>query len=226
MRLAMRRASYRAPIPRSIVGRVQTSGYYGRFQPAGIEMKFLDTIEGLTIFGTSGTICAPSLNIVPQDDTQSGRTGRKITIRKIQIRGQAYLPNTLVAATTGDTLRMLVVLDQQANGANPTVAQILESADTNAFYNMANSSRFRVLWDKKMVMNATAGGAPTATASFGEVYKNISWFKACNIPIEYDATASTGALTTIRSNNLMVIGVSNEGIAQVGWTCRIRYSDL
>lgn len=223
----MRRTA--ASIPRSLRalrGRVQTGGFYGRYTGLDAEMKYLDTVEAPGVIAAAGTFFSPSLNIIPQDDTQSGRTGRKITIKKIQIRGQLRLPATTVAASSGDKIRLIFLVDTQTNGANPTLGTITETTDVNTYINMANSSRFRVLMDKTWALNASAGGAPTATPSFGEVIRHWQWYKTCDIPIEYDNSAATGALTTQRSNNVIGIGYTLSGLITSGFTCRIRYSDL
>lgn len=190
------------------------------------EVKYLDTVEPAGVIATTGTFSNPSLNIVPQDDTASGRTGRKITIVKLFMRGEVILPATTVAADASDKVRILLVQDKQANGANPTAATLLETADINAFMNMFNVSRFTVLHDEIVAVNASAAGAPTGTPAFG---RQIVPFKIAktglNIPIEYDASASSGALTTIRSNNIFLFCISLSAKATVSHTCRIRYLD-
>lgn len=222
----MRRA---ATIPRSLYalrGRVQTGGFYGRYTGLDAEMKYLDTVEAAGVIAAAGTFFSPSLNIVPQDDTQSGRTGRKITIKRIQIRGQVRLPTTTTAANSADKIRLVFLVDTQTNGANPTIGTVFETTDINAYMNMANSSRFRVLLDKTFTVVASAGGAPTGAPAFGEVLRAWTWYKKCDIPIEYDNSATTGALTTQRSNNIIGIGFTLNGLATSAFTCRIRYSDL
>lgn len=222
--LAARRARMR--IPRFLVGRVATTGFFGRFQPQGPEMKFLDTTVAASSPATTGTIFSSSLNIIPQDDTQSGRIGRKVTVKRVQLRGQVLLPATTTAADTADRLRILVVLDMQANGASPLVGQVMETGSINSYLDMANVSRFRVLADKLFTLSASAAGAPTGTPSFGAVLKSFSIYKKVNIPIEYDASASTGALTTIRSNNILVVALTQNALATLAFTSRIRYTDM
>lgn len=224
--LAARRSVY-TRIPRPLIGRVQTSGFYGRYNgpDSTRELKFFDTVEPASAVAIAGSIINASLNIVPQDDTQSGRIGRKIVIKKIQMRGQLLLPATTVAADTSDKIRIVMVLDSQTNGAAVAVATITETADINSYLNMANSSRFRVLYDKFHTLTASAGGAPTATPSFGAVLKHYAFFKKCNIPIEYDASAATGAVTTQRTNNLVVFGFTLNNKITNACTYRIRYDD-
>lgn len=225
MRMAQRRA--RSVIPRYLVGRVATTGFYGRFQPSGPELKFLDTIEPNTAVATAGTVSTSSFNIIPQDDTESGRVGRKVNIKKIMFKLAINLPATTVAASTTDRMRIMVIQDKQTNGANPTVAQILATPSTiDSFQNLANASRFNVLYDKTHVISSPAGGAPTATPSFGAETVFLKISKKCDIPIEYDATATTGALTTQRSNNLLLVSWTASNLATLQYTARIRYSDI
>lgn len=206
-------------------GYVATTGFYGRYTGPAAEMKFFDTVEAAATGAVAGTISIGSVNIVPQDDTQSGRIGRKITIKRLQVRGQLVLPATTVAADTTDKIRVMFIQDMQTNGASPTVATILETADINSYLNMANSSRFKVLSDKIYTLNATAGGAPTGTPSFGSVTRNYAIYKKCNIIIEYDNSAATGAIATQRTNNILCMCISLNAKVTHACTVRIRYSD-
>jgi len=206
---------------RSVASRIRRPPLARRLE----EVKFLDTVEPATTCATTGTISIGSLNIVPQNDTESGRTGRKITITRLQCRGQIVIPPTTVAADSYDKVRLMFVLDTQTNGSNPTVATLLQSAAINSYLNMANSSRFKVLSDEIYDISCTAGGAPTGSPSFGGAVKSWSFYKKVNIPIEFDSSASDGSIGTQRTNNIFCLGISLNGKATSAFTCRIRYLD-
>lgn len=215
------------PIPRALVGRVQTSGFFGRFRPGGPEAKFLDTTEAQTAVAIAGTIGQQSLNVIPQDDTQSGRIGRKVTVKSLFIKGQIILPATTVAANTTDLMRIIVYIDKQTNGASAAVATLLETAAINSFRNMANVSRFQILFDKTFTLRCDAGGAPTATPSFNTVVRHFQInVTKLNVVIEYDATATTGAIATQRTNNIGQMALTLSNLATLGYTARIRYDDV
>jgi len=196
-------------------------------QPGGPELKFLDTVEPQSAVAAAGTLGQVSLNIIPQDDTESGRVGRKVSIKKFMVKALMILPATTVAANSVDRIRLMFIVDRQANGASPTVAQILATPSTiDSFQNLANASRFQILYDKTHTISANAGGAPTATPSFSQENRFVKISKKVDIPIEFDSTAATGALTTIRSNNIFQVAWTQGAFITLGYTCRIRYSDM
>ncbi len=210
---------YRVTARRKGYGR--TSGYYGRFQPGpGQEMKFHDVdLDDATI--AAGANVTASINLVAQGVTESTRVGRKFTIRSINWRFHITIP----AGTTGntsDTVRVIMFLDKQCNGATASNTDILETADFQSFNNLANKSRFRTLMDRTYTINAPISGDGT-TIDSGKVEIQDSFFKKVTIPIEYDAVAST--ITGIRSNNLGVILCSSDGVAGFFSKIRLRFSD-
>jgi len=146
-------------------------------------------------------------------------------IKNVMLRGQMKLGLADQVAETSDRCRVVVYLDKQCNGATAGVTDILESGDVDSFNNLANRSRFTILMDKVMGFDLQGGVATGAAYSFGQRVKPFQWFKTCNIPIEFDNSATTGAITTIRSNNIGVLAVTDAGLAETGYVCRIRYTD-
>ncbi len=192
------------------------------------ESKFFDTTRALSATTTAGAITNASLNIIPEGNGQSDRTGRKVTINSLFVHGTIKVPTTTVAADTSDAVRVIFYQDKQANGATATVANLLAAADFRAFYNLSNKSRFIVLKDVKVALAVQAGSGrgTTDTLSYGE---NQRWFNVAktglNIPIEYDDSATGGELTTQRSNNLGVLVISESAKSSVGYIARVRYMD-
>lgn len=212
----IRTGKFKFSIPRTLRRRTTSS-----------ELKYLDTVEPPTAVAIAGTLGQASLNIIPQDDSESGRNGRKVNIKSMFVKLRLLLPATTVAASTVDRIRIMFIQDKQTNGGSATAATILGGTATiDSFMNLANASRFTVLYDKTFTLQATAGGAPTATPSFGavQVFEKISKIKL-DIPVEFDASLATGALTTQRTNNIFQFGWTENNLITSGYTCRIRYSD-
>ncbi len=199
--------------------------FEGRRADAGAELKFLDTAKAATTTSATGTIFDASLNIVPQNNEESGRIGRKIVVKAIHLQGIFKVPTTAVAADTSDTARVIVYQDKQTNGAAATVALILESATLLSWNNLSEKGRFTVLMDRKMSLSSGSGSGQQAADIFGEVQEHFEWHKPVNIPIEYDATAATGAIGTQRSNNIGVLVISGEARSSISYNARIRYTD-
>ncbi len=205
-------------------GFVRIGGNYGRYRVTGGESKFFETNLDDSVVAQNWNV-EGSLNLIPQGVTETQRVGRKCTITNIGIRITAKLPTTAVAAQTADILRIALVQDKQANGANPGVTDVFEDDNYQSFNNLSNSGRFKTLWDKTISISASAGSGrgSTDTLSYGEVQRAYTFFKRCNIPIEFDST--TGAVTEIRSNNIVLLYASKNGFAGFDGVARIRFTD-
>lgn len=191
------------------------------------EMKFHDVDVDDAVIAVNGVIHnTGSINLIVQGITESTRIGRKCTITAIQWRWSLdYFETTAQAtATNAEQIRMILYLDRQANGATAAITDILESNSWLSYYNLANSSRFRILMDRTYVFQAQAGAGITATSEWAGNEKAGKFYKKCNIPLEF--SAALGALTELRSNNLAIMTVSKRGDL-VGLTSkiRLRFSD-
>ncbi len=203
----------------------RTSGYYGRYLPGKAqELKFHDLDITDADVAVNGTIIEPSCNLIAQGVTESQRIGRKCTIKSINWRFNIQLDNGVATQTTGETVRIILYLDKQANGAAATVTAILEADDYQSFNNLANKSRFRTLMDRTFDLNVQAASGNGTTDDTSRFAVNDAFYKKCNIPIEYDST--TGALTEIRSNNIGVLILGRFGTqASFLSKMRLRFSD-
>ncbi len=173
--------------------------------------------------GTQGTMV-----IIAQGNTKSTRIGRKSVIKQINWRYNISLPSVIdqVGVSTSDTVRVILYQDKQCNGATATVTDILETADYQSFNQLANKHRFRILMDRTHDINRLTGWSVSATNStVFSVENSYSFYKKCNITIEYDNTGPTGALTTIRSNNICVLLISKIGNADFDSQFRLRFTD-
>ena len=212
-------------------GYTRTVGFYGRFSGRGlnVEKKFLDTNVGINgddqgaIFN-SGTVC-----VVPEGDGQSNRHGRKITITSVMLRGRFTLDAT---APTPDRMRIIMYLDKQCNGATLAASDILTNASGSAatidgFRNLEETHRVVVLADKTYTLQRPNGNATVALAVAN---RTVTMYKKCNIEIVYDNSATTGAIATIRSNNIGFMLINQlDTAANAGdfnGNIRIRYTDV
>lgn len=221
-----RRGTY---TPKVIPGYTRISGYYGRYNRASVmksqavvnELKFFDTTIAQTTINSTGTKF-PGTDLtflkIPVGTGPSERIGRQIRVKSIN----AYLTVTKIADTAStDVIRLIWLLDTQANGTSPAVTDVLASASYNSFRNMANSKRFIFLGDKEItILSQNWNGT-----AFSATDKQVNFFKQLNSVIEYDSTVTTGALTTIRSNNILLLAISKNSTAQLHGTVRVRYDD-
>ncbi len=194
----------------------------GRFAGKPIELKFHDVDLDDATISAGGTI-TNSINLIAQGVTEVDRIGRKCTIRKINWRFTLDLPNTAAVGNTADSVRVLMYLDKQANGATATVTDILESANFHSFNNLANKSRFRTLMDRTYTLESMAGAGNGTSDSFSKAHIDDSFYKDVNIPLEFSAGA--GVIGEVRSNNIGVLLISLGGVSGFDSKIRLRFSD-
>jgi len=209
-------------IPAALRGYVRTAGYY-KGGGAGTELKFHDLDIDDTDIATGGTIAEDSCLTIAQGDGESERIGRKCTVKSINWRFQIVLDSASTPVSGTDVVRVILYQDKQTNGATAAVTDILESDDFQSFNNLANKSRFRTLMDRTYELNSSAAAGNGTTDLTAPAQINDTFFMSCNIPIEYDNSATTGAIATMRSNNIGVLLLSGFGRCGFASKMRIRF---
>lgn len=190
------------------------------------EKKFHDIAITTTVLNAVATLVAADnvhTNLqtivgIAQGTTEGTRIGRKCTVTDIFARlnfeFETGASSDLTQANVAhETVRIMMFWDKQANGSAGGSTDILETNHWASFRNLANSKRFRILYDKTFSWNTTAIGAGNGTANdsqrvIRDYRVNIS--KKVFIPIEYLLT--TGALTSnIATNNIGMLFWSKHG---------------
>jgi len=221
-----------APASRTSTYYGRTKGYYrkvgnfGRFQGSGgTEYKVYDQVYSGTFDSTGEVLQAggssTGLNVgIASGTREFNRIGAKICVKSIYVRGTL----TLTGQPT-DTYRMALVLDKQANGAYPSYSDIYNYSGNNTFdylapINITNSERFVVLKEWFQSLTVSAYDA----SSYGSTQRSFKKYLKVDLPIDYNGT--TGAITEVKSNNLLLVGASlNDDITTYSISCRLRYSD-
>ncbi len=222
-----RRRSFARPSSK----RVRFAARRGRRAVQDGELKFFDTQKAATTVAQTGTVLDDSLNHIAQGVTENERVGRKCTVRSIHLHGTYQNSNVTSVNDTKNGVRIIVYLDKQANGATVAVSDILEDITAtngyNSFRNLANSGRFRILFDKRFPIHYPAV-AQTAAGTFSTYLSMRNWsFHKTGLSIPLEFNGATGAIGEIRSNNIGIVGISvdSDGLPLVNYTCRLRYSD-
>lgn len=157
------------------------------------EVKYFDkqfANSALFVFNTAvGNINL--LNGIVQGTDVDERIGRNVLLERLFIRGGIAKS----ATQTGESiLRIIIVLDRQANGGTPAITDILTADSIHSMYNEDNSERFRILFDEM--------------EPFGSI-ENTSYPVYLEIPIEEEATFTTGVGTgvaaDIKTNSLWMV---------------------
>lgn len=176
----------------------------------------------------SAAACSDTFNLVPTDGqlygivqgiTASTRIGRKIMLRKIQVRG--FYTNTN-ADPGGGVFRFDVFLDRQANGAIPSGLTVYDNTDLtpgNDFLNLDNSHRYKRLASLTKYITSDEARVANTHVPFE---CNID----CDIPVMYDTTA--GTIADITSANILFVpacSVTTTANQAVSYAWRFRYTD-
>ncbi len=209
------------------------AGYWGRYSygtgRGGGELKFHDIdVDDAVIAAGTNIANTGTVNIIPQGITEITRVGRKCVVKSINWKYSISMPvvTDTAGAPTADTVRVVLYLDKQCNGATAAssgITGILRADDFQSFRELSNVSRFVILMDRTVSLNYLAAGGNGTINDFAEVKRHGTFNKKCNIPLEFNAAA--GALTEIRSNNLGVMLCSEQGVAGFESKLRLRFSD-
>ncbi len=199
----------------------------------GTELKFHDIDWDQAAADLSAGVISntSSLVLIGQATTEKTRIGRKAVIKSIGWRARLTLiANASATTSLASTIRMLLVLDKQANGAAPAVtgdSGLLASANYQAFNNLVNKGRYKVLFDKTYTLNAQAAAGDGAVNDTAPVNRNWTFFKKCNIPIEYSGVANPSVIAEVRTNNIfgIIITAGNTGDTTLDSKLRFRFSD-
>ncbi len=154
------------------------------------------------------------LTNIPQGDTTQTRDGNQCKLTAINIKG-IY---NIHASATNSFVRIILVLDKQTNQAIYATSDLLLDTTAqdsiNSPLQLNNRHRFVVLYDKVFLVSNSGTGA-----------RKINIYKKLQIPIRFDNSA--GAISSLTSNSLSVIFISNESTNRpnLSFISRIRYVD-
>ncbi len=161
-------------------------------QGAAAQKKKFD-LDITSVVTSNATVV--NLSNIAQGDDQDNREGNRI----MPIHGILRFSVEVHASATQSCLRILIFIDKEQNGVDPTAALLLQSAtDYLANLNRTSFGRFQMLHDR--VYPVTVGNSNAIT-----VHK---WFKKLKHNIYYDASAAADASN--RKGAMFLMALSNE----------------
>jgi hypothetical protein len=195
----------------------------------GPEKKYLDTraSAGTTVFafggGNNGTGAAflQLCNGLILGTAATQRIGRQITMKSLLFR---MVINASAAGGPG-VLRVLLVIDHQANGAAMTTVDLFEQpavADViTSPLNLSNRERFRILMDKLYNIGGDIAGSSVEPDTV-----HIEKFKKLNLITTYNG-GNAGNVTDIATNSLYLVclGTATAVSPVTNYDVRIRFTD-
>lgn len=164
------------------------------------------------------------------------RIGRKINVLSLKIHGYVSYTTATGAATVGSypRARVICVLDQQTNGAQLNAEDVMASTGAavdnqiEAFMNLGNLGRFRVLKDKTFTLGGGNSGGESAgnlisTDFQGQSFKwNIKFAKP--ITVHFNATG-TALVADIVDNSFHMIALADTTNVTLSYAARACYVD-
>lgn len=155
--------------------------------------------------------------VLSQGTSATTRTGNQIHISSISIEGLAFIATNVAA----DDYRIIVGWDRQPDGAQVTVGTVLEGG-INTNYNkdqVKPNGRIAILYDRHLALNQ-----PNAGAAIGGAVVPVRYRKKLDTVVYYQSNA--GTISDVLKNNLFVLQISSNAIAQFTGTVQICFTDL
>lgn len=166
---------------------------YGVKRLLNVEKKYIDSTPGSGGVSVSSSGTVTLLNGCAQGDTDQTRDGNQMKMTSMSLRG--YVTNHPSAANT--SVRMMILIKKSNDGAAPVPNLVLDSLSPNSLYNRDHIHRYKVLSDKRYVLNSAAR-------------TNIQF--TLNIPMDekvrYDGT--TASVADIDKSGLYILLISDQ----------------
>lgn len=166
--------------------------------PGSGTANFLQPCNAVALGTAIGATNTMLLTDMPSGSTYNQRIGRKVVLKSILIKLEiVYNPISTTNATgQTDTVRIMLVVDKQANGQLASINyDILDPSLTGSDFtkililpnNLANKDRFVTLYDKYHSFKINA----YTTTSNNVVNRHIKIYKKCNFEVVYNNSSST-----------------------------------
>lgn len=158
------------------------------------------------------------LTNVPEGDGPNARDGNSVKLKSLKVRMQ-FNANT-TSPSNGQTVRCLIVRDNQQQGTAPTVAQILAQAGTSSAAQLESlpniidfPGRFSILMDRTVLVDPDGNGG----------IKHMQFYKKFDNHLKFDGTGANAE----RKGALYYFAITNVGANYPTTTVqsRIRYID-
>lgn len=202
------------------------------------ELKHVDKLFApIELANNTGTSTMNLLNPLVKGDDNTTRDGDRVTFTSIQIKGIISIRPALL--TSSSNWRIIVFRDLQANGATPSIGDLLDlsviTAPIYAPYNNDYTDRFRIISDKRGVINPnhlqtwtdTAGSNIGVTKGAMSIKYNLRW--QLGFTTNY-GLGNAGTVADISKNAVYLCGLSDQSAvsdfgAELNGGSRMYYKD-
>ncbi len=184
------------------------------------EVKFHDLDVNVNPVVVGGTVVQDSCVLIPQGSSESDRRGRRAIVVGLEWRYRVRLLSS-TTSSLGDTVRVILYVDMQCNGAAAAVTDLLESADYQSFYNKDRQSRFGVLSDTTHDLFHVAAQGDGLAFVYADMAESEHVAVDLDLSVAFDGTA--GTIADLTSNNVGVVLLSKSG-GRVDFESKMRVS--
>lgn len=197
--------------------------------PSDVEEKFFDLVLNNT--HVIGTVLSPPFVGIAQGTGQSARIGRSIHLTNLSMRihwnmGELYARDN---ASVGDTGRLVLYIDHQANGALPAVSDIfiVGNLRSQQLFNPNETARFTIIYDESVDLNRKVLLPNNFSADTGDYGATPHHYSTYYTPLDLDIIyqGDGGDIADIMSNSIGAVFSSNFSVLRLRFTARIRFSD-
>lgn len=175
------------------------------------ESKYVDfpgNVAGVPAAGATQCI-----NALGQGDSASNRTGNSVVGKNLQVK----LTVQQTGATANQTVRVIIFLDKQPNGALPAVGGaggVLQTAGNyQAFLNDGARARYRILMDKTFSVQ-TSGPS---------IINYKKFIPLRDIQTRYGQ--NLGTVADIQTNALGILYIGDTSLSTLTYNIRYRFVD-
>lgn len=217
-RRIFRRRVRRVPYSRRRVNRrrfitvPRTMQTYGQSAMRAIgQLKFVDEALVASATVTSSWTFTPMCKNIAQGTSMITRIGNRILLKKLYITGQTWRPDAAATGALDDVdtwVKFVVVLDTQNNSTDNSALMaaaggLYDTTDFLSKRNLYRVGRYRIIHESILNITSTILVNTAGTGyAMTQAAKPIEVVLPLNIILEYNQSASTGAVATMPSNAL------------------------
>jgi hypothetical protein len=172
------------------------------------------------------------LNGIAQGDDQDQRIGRVTYLKSIHLKGRVVFAAAFTAGVAPIThkVRLLLVLDKQANGASITASNVLSDPgatgmDVEAHYKPENVSRFTILRDFTLDEGVNAGFYDGSQLGKTATVRSFSIDHTFKSPLKVVHVGATDTFGTITTNQIHLIALADNTSSQLRYVSRVHFYD-
>lgn len=174
-----------------------------------VEHKFHDVTANNGSPDTTGLVFP--LTAMSQGTTALTRLGNSVKLESSYMRAVI----TKNASATQTIVRLIMFVDNETQGANAAVTDVLEAANVYSPINHLNGERFTVLVDRQIHLDNTS-----------KEIENVIWFRKLGWDAKYN-DGNAGNVSDCREKHVFLLWISNEATNKptIMYNHRLRFID-